>query len=98
MARLTVLNNYEPPCEIVDALHVAADALGVDVCWFYRGGFHFRLPADMHVSITPETAGRLRVETWWNLQPRDRKWAMSDDLNRVSWLVRDALNLARQLA
>jgi hypothetical protein len=98
MARLTVHNNDEPQGVIRDALYVAADVLGVDVCWFYCGGFHFRLTDSWTVSITPETAGRLRVETWWWLRPRDRKWAKSDDRNRVAYLVREALDAAFQPA
>jgi hypothetical protein len=98
MARLTVHNNNAPQGVILDALHVAADVLGVDVCWYYCGGFHFRLTDSWTVSITPETAGRLRVETWCRLRRRDRKWARSDDRHRIAYLVREALDTAFQPA
>jgi hypothetical protein len=90
MTSLTVLSKHEPKRELADALEVAADALGVDVCWFYRGGFHFRVTREDTVSITPETAGRLRIETWHLLRRRDRKWVMSDHSNRLRDLVRAA--------
>lgn len=92
MTDLTVLSNHEPREELLDALDVAADVLGADICWFYRGGFHFRVSGDWTVSITPETAGRLRVETWHLLRRSDRRWVMSDDSNRLRELVRDALD------
>lgn len=98
MARITIINNRDERPEILDALHVAADVLGVDTCWYYRGDFHFRLLDEWTVSITPETAGRLSVETWEALSRRDRKWARSDDRNRIAYLVRDALETALQPA
>lgn len=91
-------NNNDTPPVTLDALRVAADVLGVDCCWYYRGDFHFRLRDEWTVSITPETAGRLRVETWAALRRRDRKWAKSDDHNRIAYLVRDALDTALQPA
>jgi hypothetical protein len=87
---LTILNNPDGSAEILTALEVAADALGVDICWYYRGDFHFRLRDGWTVSITPETAERLRVETWIGLRRRDRKWARSGDCDRLRWLVRNA--------
>lgn len=87
---LTVINTPDFAAEILDALEVAADELGVDICWYYCGDFHFRLPGDWTVSLTPESAGRLAVETWCGLRLRDRKWAKSGDCNRIRALVRVA--------
>jgi hypothetical protein len=98
MTNLTVLSKHEPRREIGDALGVAADVLGVDVCWFYRGGFHFRLYGDWTVSITPETAGRLRVETWCLLRLRDTRWCRSGDPERLADLVKEAEAATHQLA
>jgi hypothetical protein len=87
---VTILNNADVSAEIYGALEVAADELGVDVCWYYRGDFHFSLTGDWTVSLTPESAGRLAVETWHRLRPRDRKWARSGDCKRIRALVRVA--------
>lgn len=87
---LRILNNPDFGEEIYAALEFAADALGVDVCWYYRGDFHFRLTGDWTVSITPESAERLRVQTWSGLRLRDRKWARSGDSERLSVLLRNA--------
>lgn len=97
MPPVRVINNRVPQGDFRDALEVAADVLGVTVCWYYRGGFHFRLPSDWTVSFTPESAGRLRVETWSSLRLRDRKWARVADRNRVAALVRDAHDLALEV-
>jgi len=98
MTNLTVLSKHVPRSEIRDALDVAADVLGVDVCWFYRGGFHFRLYGDWTVSITPETAGRLRIETWSLLRLRDTRWCGAGDETRLAQLVKEASLGAPQLA
>ena len=95
---VTILDNHRPSAEIWAALNVAADVLGVDVCWLYRGDFHFRLSGDWTVSLTPESAGRLRIGTWQSLAERDRKWVRSRDSSRVAALVRDARETARQPA
>lgn len=91
---LTVVNSPDFAAEIHDALVVAADALGVDICWYYRGDFHFVLSDEWTVSLTPESAGRLSVETWQALRLRDRKWARSGDCKRIRALVRVALETA----
>lgn len=93
---VTVLNHYESRAEIRAALDVAADVLGVDVCWLYRGDFHFRLSDEWTVSLAPETAGRLRVGTWRCLTPRDRKWLRVGDSGRLADLLRDARETALQ--
>lgn len=95
---VTVADSHEPHAEIRDALDVAADVLGVGICWFYRGGFHFRLASDWTVSITPETAGRYRIETWRLLRLRDKKWARTGDSNRLTHLIREARETALQPA
>jgi hypothetical protein len=87
---VTIHNNADASAEILALLQVAADALGVDVCWYYCGDFHFRLEGEWTVSLTPESAGRLCVETWFALRLRDRRWSRSSDCRRVRELVRAA--------
>lgn len=95
---VTVLNNGKPHANVRAALEVAADVLVAEICWHYCGDFHFQLGNEWSVSITPETAGRLRVTTWYRLRPRDRKWTRSDDRNRIAQLVSDAQTTAYQPA
>jgi hypothetical protein len=91
---LTIRNSPDFDVRIRDALEVAADVLGVDICWYYCGDFHFRLAGDWTVSITPETADRICVETWFELRLRDRTWTGSSDSNRLRELVRSARETA----
>lgn len=91
---LTVVNSPDFAAEIHDALVVAADTLGVDICWYYRGDFHFRLSGDWTVSLTPESAGRVAVETWRGLRSHGRTWARSGDCKRIRALVRSARETA----
>lgn len=98
MRSLTVLSKQEPAEELWDALQVVSDVLDVSICWYFRGGFHFRLHGDWTVSVTPETAGRIRVETWSLLRLRDRKWAKVDDARRLTHLVLSASDTALQPA
>jgi hypothetical protein len=88
---VTVLNNSNPHGHVRTALDVAADVLEAEICWYYRGDFHFHLGDEWTVSITPETAGRLRVETWHRLRLRDRRWARVEDHARLVELVEAAL-------
>lgn len=95
---MTALSNQEPGREVHAALTAVAAVLGVDMCWLYRGDFHFCLGADWTVSLSPETAGRLRVETWYRLRGRDRRWVRIGDHDRLVELVRDARETAYQPA
>lgn len=91
---VTIVNNADASAEIRDALEIAADELGVDICWYFCGDFHFRLPGAWTVSLTPESAGRLAVETWHGLRLSDRKWVRSGDCKRIRALVRAARETA----
>jgi hypothetical protein len=96
MATFTVIGNREPERDVQAALEAVAVVLGVDSCWYYRGDFHFCLGEEWTVSLSPETAGRLRIETWRRLRLRDRRWARVDDRARLMELVRDARDSAYQ--
>jgi hypothetical protein len=87
---LTIRNGPDFDVRIRDTLEVIADALEVDICWYYCGDFHFLLADGWTVSITPESADRICVETWFELRLRDRTWARSTDYNRLRALVLEA--------
>lgn len=85
MLTIRDIPDFEP--EIRDILEVVADILDVDMCWYYCGGFHFRLAGGWTVSITPESANRICIETWAELRPRDRTWTTRGDYNRLRALI-----------
>lgn len=77
-------------CELHSALRFVGDLLGVKVCWFYRGAFHFVVNRDRSVAIVPDTAGRYRVQTCHLTVVVDTKWVRTHDRARLAALVRDA--------
>jgi hypothetical protein len=84
-----------PDGELFDDLRFVGELLGVKVCWYYDRAFHFRLPdgGGWTVAITPDSAGRLRVEPCYLSRPRATKWAHVSDRARLASLVRDAETL-----
>lgn len=78
--------------EILTALQAVADALDVSLCWYYRRAFHFVVDVDWTVAITPESAGRLRIETCRRTVPHGRTWTRATDHARLKQLVRDAVD------
>lgn len=72
------------------ALKFIGDVLGVNVCWYHRGSFHFKVGVDRTVSITPDSAGRYRVDYCHLTVPVDTKWAAMHDRARLAQLVQDA--------
>lgn len=87
---LTIRDSPDFDVVIRDTLEAVADILAVDMCWYYCGDFHFRLDDGWTVSITPESADRICVETWFELRLRDRTWARLSDYNRLRALVLEA--------
>lgn len=71
--------------------HIAA-LLADDRCWFYGDAFH--LPVDGEGSVTlavsPDSAGRIRIDTCVEGVRRATKWARIDDHARLAAIVREA--------
>lgn len=74
-----------------DALRSIADQLGVSVCYYLRGAFHFVLDDEgASVALLPESADRYCVMACQDAAPRDKKWVSSTDRARLAWLVTEA--------
>lgn len=69
------------------ALIEVSHALGTGRCWFYRGAFHFALDADWTVAVTPDSLGRVRVDTCHLGVVRDTKWCRDNDTSRLVSIV-----------
>lgn len=84
-----------PPAtsETLYVLRYAADLLDVTTCWYYLGAYHFRLGQTWSVAITPESAGRLRVDTCRLTISRDTRWCRCCDLRRLRNLILDAADV-----
>lgn len=81
------------PCTGVtfDTLRAVSDQLGVSVCFYYRGWFHFELGRPgLTLAVKPDSAARFRVSTFEFGVERDRKWCSMTDRARLARLVTDA--------
>lgn len=80
-----------PHTELGDTLRFVADLLGVTMCWYHRGSFHFCTEGPGGtVAITPESAGRYRVDRCHLTVASDTTWTAATDRARLASLVRDA--------
>lgn len=77
-----------PDPDLLDALDVAADALGLRVCYRHDGRYHFSLGEGRSIAVSSESAGRFRVEVCRLCRPVHTMWAFSHDLDRLAGLVR----------
>lgn len=77
-----------PDPDLLDALDVAADVLGLRVCYRYLDRYHFSLGAGRSIALSAESAGRFRVEDCRLCRPVHTMWAFSHDLDRLAGLVR----------
>jgi hypothetical protein len=74
-----------------DALRFVADQLGVSVCHYHRGAFHFALGRPgATVAIRPDSAGRFCVMACQYAVACDKKWVSSTDRARLARLVTEA--------
>jgi hypothetical protein len=51
-----------PDPDLLDALDVVAEALGLRVCYRYLDRYHFSLGSGVSIALSAESAGRFRVE------------------------------------
>lgn len=78
------------PMPVFTTLKFIGDTLGISICWYHRGSFHFKVGIDWTVSVTPDSAGRYRVDTCHLTVPVDTKWVAAHDRARLARLVQDA--------
>lgn len=93
---MTLTALHPSPEAILDALRVAGLELGEPRCYWWRGTYHF--PLDGHdgytIGLTPESAGRVRVQLCRWSRPLDTVWARVADAGRLAQVVGD---LAREI-
>lgn len=85
------------PCRLISDVDVADDfrtALGaagarleLDVTWLFAGSYHFRLGQGFTIALTPESAGRVRIEACRWTRSLNRVWALLEDTDRIGAIV-----------
>lgn len=81
------------PCAGVtfDILRAVSDQLGVSVCYYLRGWFHFELARPgLTLAVKPDSAGRYCVAVCEYAARRDIKWVSSTDRARLARIVAEA--------
>lgn len=70
-------------------LRAVGDLLGLDRCWLFQRAYHFSL--DGHpgwtIAVTPESAGRFRLEACHWSRSRATLWTLADDDARLAGAV-----------
>lgn len=77
----------------LDVLRTIGDLLGQEVCWFLGGAYHFALAGDWTISLTPDSAGRYRIDRCHLGMSLGTKWCRADDQERLAFLVREAAEM-----
>jgi hypothetical protein len=76
-----------PTEALVDAVYVAAQALGVWECYAYEGRYHFMLGGGWSVAISCDSAERICVESCRLGRPEARMWTLAYRHDRLAGLV-----------
>lgn len=83
---------------VFQALVAAGHVLGERYAYFLRGGYHFRLAPDWTMALTPESAGRIRLEACRSGAPMATLWCLADDRERLAALVAEIAHEVHALA
>lgn len=84
--------------QMIVALKAVGGALGIeraDYC--FEGRFRLALAGDWSLVLSPESAGRIRVDACHSGRIRATMWTRSDDLARLTALARSAQSEAAAL-
>lgn len=75
---------------LIDALRAVGGVLGEDVAYVYEGRFHFRLDSRWSVALSPESAGRFRLDACYGGRILATMWCLADDEDRLAALALSA--------
>lgn len=74
------------PDDMATTLKLVSETLGVSIAWHHDGRFHFRLPGEhgWTVAVSPENAGRVRIDACYMTEVRDTRWVLAGDRARLA--------------
>lgn len=76
--------------EIVEALRLVGATLDAGAAYWLDGRFHFTLDGDWTLAISPDSAGRFRLDCCHLSRPCASLWVLARDRTRLERLVRSA--------
>lgn len=77
------------PCQFAAALRTVAEVLGERHAARIGSRFYFPLAGRLYVAVSPDDAGRFRIETCYGTHPIATLWASARDRDRLAGLVRE---------
>lgn len=77
------------------ALRAAAAVLRADRCYAFRRSFHFAAAPGWTVALTPEAAGRFRVDACRSARPVSSLWCSDGEDGRLAGVVRSQAHVIR---
>jgi hypothetical protein len=83
---------------LLETLRFVGSLLGTTAAGVYEGRFYFRLDGRWSVAISPDSAGRFRVDVCVGAAPRATMWARAGDTDRLADLVLSARDEVLALA
>lgn len=72
--------------DLIGALRFVASLVGAD-CYYHEHRFHFPLDDEWSLALSPDSAGRLRVEACHRTRTVDIRWAHVRDRSRLAELA-----------
>lgn len=74
---------YPSNADLFDALRAVARTLGREWAFLHEGTYHFTLGDDWSIGVTPESAGRLRLDAWRGGRNQCTVWTQATDHDRL---------------
>lgn len=75
---------------LIDALRFVGGLLDSEIAWVHRGRFYFPLDSRWAIAISPDFAGRFRVDVCTGVRVRATLWVLAGDRDRLADLVLSA--------
>lgn len=96
---LTQTRHTGPPSgtDTYSALQRIAGVLGMHSCWLYQRRYHFTVGAGWTIALSPDSAGRFRLDTCRHTRTVSSLWVLGDDHDDLAGFVlslRDQLGVA----
>lgn len=75
---------------LIETLRFVGERLGTNVAYVHGGRFHFRLDSRWSLAISPDSAGRFRLDVCRGVRDRATMWVRAGDRDRLAELAQSA--------
>jgi hypothetical protein len=81
------------PAETFSALQCIAGVLGMHTCWLYERRWHFSVGAGWTLALSPDSAGRFRIDTCWHTRTVSSLWVLPEDRDALADIMRALIDV-----